>query len=671
MDMIKKFENYFKLVLDLPRYTKRIIVVLTDSSLCIISLWLAFFLRLDEFVALRGNILTAALISIFITLIIFWLFGLYRTMFRYSGRYALTSITFATGIYGLLFFLIITIYGINGIPRSIGILQPLILFFVISGSRLAVRYFFNINELSKKISIKPQRALIYGAGNAGRQLVASLENNIQIKVVGFIDDDPLLHGQVIHGKNIYSQNKLSTIISSKDINIVLLAFPSVNRSKRTQIIKNLSKYKVKVRTLPSINDIVEGKISVSDIRDLDIADILGREMVLPNEYLLNKTINNKVILVTGAGGSIGSELSRQIIKLNPIKLLLVEINEFSLYKINQELEDLKKNNQNNPKLEIIPILSSVEDEVRISKIFNIYKPDTVYHAAAYKHVTMVEENISEGIKNNVFGTVITAKAAIKEGVTNFVLVSSDKAVRPSNIMGASKFMSELSLMALAKTSQNLNTKLCTVRFGNVLDSSGSVIPLFKKQIAKGGPLTLTHPDVTRYFMTIPEASQLVIQAGSMSQGSDVFVLDMGKPVKIKQLAEKIIELSGLSVLDENNPDGDIKIEVIGLRAGEKLYEELLIGDNPLPTQHSKILKAQDTFISWEKLEKDLFDLRSSIRLGDVLKIIKILEKLVKGFKRNHTIKDRLFIDQNRNKIKPNFSKVENNKEESKVITLKN
>jgi FlaA1/EpsC-like NDP-sugar epimerase len=648
MSIVKNLKKFLNLSLSLPRYTKKIIVILIDITLCIISFWLALYLRLDEFISIRGNLLIVALISTGVTIIVFWLFGLYRTMFRYSGKYALTSISFAVSIYGLFYLFIITIYGINGVPRSIGILQPLILFFVIGGSRLIIRYILNINSLIEKKLLTLQRALVYGAGSAGRQLVSSLENNAQIKVMGFIDDDPVLHDQVIQGKDIFSPNDLFKVINTKNIDLILLAFPSVNRSKRMRILKSISKYKVIVRTLPSINDLVEGKISFSDIRDLDVADILGRDLILPDKYLLSKNISNKVVLITGAGGSIGSELSRQIVKLNPCKLILVEMSEYSLYKINQDLEEIKKKLDITHKLEIISLLASVEDEVRISKILKTYKPDTLYHAAAYKHVSMVEENICEGIKNNIFGTLVMAKAAISAKVSNFVLISSDKAVRPTNIMGASKRIAELCLMALAENAKNLNTKFCTVRFGNVLDSSGSVIPKFKKQIIDGGPITLTHSDVTRYFMTIPEASQLVIQAGAMSEGSEVFVLDMGEPIKIKHLAKRIIELSGLSVLDEDNQEGDIKIEIIGLRPGEKLYEELLIGDNPQKTRHPKILKAHDSHISWEKLQKELLNLEIYIREGDVLEIIKVLEKLVKGFKSNHKITDHLFLEQKNN-----------------------
>jgi len=657
MFIIKNLQNFLNLFLSLPRFAKIIIVLLNDASLCTISLWFAFYLRLDEFLSMRGNILFAALISIFILLTVFWLFGLYRTVFRYSGKYALTSITFAIGTYGLIFFSIIAIYGITEVPRSIGIIQPLILFFVIAASRLLVRYFFKNNYLSKNKSINIQRALIYGAGSAGRQIFSSLENNNHIKVIGFIDDDLLLQGQVIQGKDIFSVKNLSILIKTKKINLILLAMPSVNRNKKINIIRNISKHSVTVRTLPSINDLVEGKVSFSDIRDLDVIEILNREMVVPENHLLNKTINNKNVLITGAGGSIGSELSRQIIKLKPAKLILVEINEYSLYKINQELEEIKKKLNINQQPELIPLLASVNDESKISKIFKIYKPDTLYHAAAYKHVSIVEENICEGIKNNVYGTLVIIKAAISEKVSNFVLVSSDKAVRPTNIMGATKRIAELCLLALAKNSRNVNTKLCTVRFGNVLDSSGSVIPKFKKQILDGGPITLTHKDVTRYFMTILEASQLVIQAGAMSKGSDVFVLDMGKPVKIKELAERIVKLSGLSILDQNNPEGDIKIEIIGLRPGEKLYEELLIGNNPEKTLHPKIMKANDSFIPWEDLEEKLIDLKKCINEEDVFSLIKILKKLVKDFKGDHIITDRLFLDKEINQ-KNNLEKVE-------------
>ena len=653
MFIIKNFQNFLNLFLSLPRFAKIIIVLLNDASLCAISLWLAFYLRLDEFISMIGNTLLSALISVFILLTIFWLFGLYRTVFRYSGKYALTSITFAIGTYGLLFFFIITIYGISGVPRSIGIIQPLILFFVISASRLLVRFLFSINNVSKKEFVKRQRALIYGAGNAGRQIVSSLENNNRIKVIGFIDDDPLLQGQVIQGKNIFSSKNLPKLIKTEDITLILLAMPSINRRKRTSIIKNISKNKVIVRTLPSINDLVEGKISVSDIRDLDVSDILVRETNLPDKNFLKKDIENKVVMITGAGGSIGSELSRQILYLNPKKLVLVEISEYSLYKINQELSDIKKKQQMFSRIEILPLLASVVDKQRINKILQTYKPNILYHAAAYKHVTIVEENICEGVKNNILGTLITANAAISHKVANFVLISSDKAVRPTNIMGATKRVAELCLVALAKESNNVNTNLCAVRFGNVLGSSGSIIPKFKKQIIDGGPITLTHPDVTRFFMTIPEAAQLVINAGLMSEKGNIYLLDMGEPFKIKDLIYRMIQLSGLSVENEKNPDGDIKIEIIGLRPGEKLYEELLLSENPVKTKNKKIFIANDPFIKWTELKDYLLELEISLENENIFEILKLLEKLVSGFKSDRKISDYIFLGEKNKSEKRN------------------
>ena len=642
--MTKKIKIFSSFVLNLPRFAKIILALITDITLCVISLWLAFYLRIDEFVSLRGNILVATYISIFTMIVVFWLFSLYRTMFRYSGRYALSSIAFAVGVYGLIYFSIITIYVIPGVPRSIGILQPLVLFFVVSASRLSVRYFFNIQVNSKKNS-SLKNAIIYGAGNAGRQLVLSLENSFQIKVRGFIDDNQSLHGQVIHGKDVFSPNNLSKIIKSKNIDLILLAIPSVSRIKRMKIIERLTKHKLIIRTLPSINDLIEGKISVSDIRDLDISDILVRDSSFTDEVLLKKNINNKVIMITGAGGSIGSELSRQILNMLPKKIILVELSEFSLYKINQELIESKKKQKIFSKIQIIPLIASVTDKEKVYKIINSYKPDTVYHAAAYKHVSMVEENICEGVKNNVFGTIITLDAAIKGNVLNFVLISSDKAVRPTNIMGATKRIAELYLVALSNEMRNSKIKLCAVRFGNVLGSSGSIIPKFRKQIYEGGPITLTHPDVTRYFMTIPEAVKLVISAGLLSDGGDIFLLDMGKPVKIKDLIYRIVQLSGLEVRDEKNPEGDIAIDIVGLRPGEKLYEELLVGDDQKKTDNPKIFKANDPFINLIELRKNLQQLEKFINNGQIPLILKLFEDLVVGFKKDRELSDHIYLKE--------------------------
>ena len=458
-----------------------------------------------------------------------------------------------------------------------------------------------------------------------------------MKVVGFLDDNHRLHNQTILGKTIFSPLELKRLIKKKNIHIILLALPSISRSKRNKILQSLNNFSIMVKTLPSVKDIVEGKISVSDIKDLDIGDLLSRPEVIPNYELLSKNINAKVVLVTGAGGSIGSELCRQIIKLNPKKLLLLELNEFVLYKIYEELKYLNK------KIEIIPLLVNIQNVSRVNEVFVTFKVDTVYHTAAYKHVSLVEENICEAVKNNVLGTFTIAQTAIQNGVSNFVLISSDKAVRSTNIMGATKRFAELCVQALYDG--NKNTQFSIVRFGNVLVSSGSVIPKFKKQIHLGGPVTLTHPDVTRYFMTITEAAQLVIQAGAMSTSCHVFILDMGQSIKIKDLIYKMIRLSGLKVKDDQNPDGDIEIKITGLRPGEKLYEELLLGNNPQKTHHEKIQKAEDPHIPLSQLKIYLDSLTTLLKENKIEEIKEMLERLVVSYKSNSQIVDHIYIEK--------------------------
>lgn len=635
--MLKKIHSLTNSLLVIPRNAKRVIVILSDISLCIVSLWLAFFLRIDQFVSLEGNTVWAAIFSITVAIPIYWYAGLYRTIFRYSGKSVVVSIAFAHLGYTLIYIIIITIIGISGIPRSIGLLQPIVLFFAITGSRLGIRYlFFSINQ-SNKNSFSLPYALIYGAGNAGRQLASALESSNEMKLVGFVDDDIELHNRVLLGKNVYSSYDLKKVIETKKVTYILLAIPSVSRSRRMNILKKLDNHKIIVRTLPSVTDIAKGKVAISDIRELDLEDIINRNQVSPDKNLLSKNINAKTVLITGAGGSIGSELARQIIRLKPKKLILIELSEFSLYQINTELQEF--NNKTDEKIEIITLLASIQNEKRIRKIIEIFKPNTIYHAAAYKHVPLVEENVCEGVLNNVWGSMVVARAAVDFGVSNFVFISSDKAVRPTNVMGASKRLAELCIQAIYAANKQKNSKLSMVRFGNVLGSSGSIIPKFKRQIKNGGPVTLTHPEVTRYFMTIPEAAQLVIQSGAMAEGSDVFILDMGKAIKIKDLIERIIKLSGFSVKDDTNIDGDIEIKITGLRPGEKLYEELLIGSNPEPTLHPKIYKAHDEFISLNKLDpetKKLFDL---INQNEVKDVIKLLQKLVNGYNPDFIIVD--------------------------------
>ncbi len=659
--MLVKIRIVAKSILNLPRFAKQIVAIIFDLSLCVLCTWFAFYLRLDQLISIRGAPLTAAMVSVALALPVFWLLGLYKTIFRYSGLSIMFSVSIALLVYGLLYFSVFGIYGVAGIPRSIGVLQPMSLFFAVVSSRLFAKYLLGDNYFFKNKSQFLKKTLVYGAGSAGRQLVSALANSNELKVVGFLDDDDRIHGQVLQGQEIYSPLKIADLINLKEAQLVLLALPSISRSRRNEILRNLSNYSLQVQTLPTFADIIQGRVSLSDIKDLDVDDILNRVQVLPNTKLLSKNITSKVVLVTGAGGSIGSELARQITKKNPQKLLLLELNEFALYKIYEELKIANEN------FKIIPLLVNIQDQNKINEIFKTFKVDTVYHAAAYKHVPLVEENISESIKNNVFATLAVAKAALSQSVENFVLISSDKAVRPTNIMGASKRLAELCVQGLYKNTKNNKTKMTIVRFGNVLESSGSVIPKFKKQIKDGGPITLTHPDVTRYFMTLIEASQLVIQAGAMSEDCDVFVLDMGESIKIKDLIYRIVKLSGLSVKDENNKEGDIEIKIIGLRPGEKLYEELLLGDNPQKTQHPKIQKAQDPFIPFNQLDVDLNNLRTLLDHNKVFEVKELLTKIVKTYQSNSAIVDHFYLEQSK-LDKSSFISVD---DENKVVKIKN
>jgi FlaA1/EpsC-like NDP-sugar epimerase len=624
-------------IVNLPRYAKRALAIIVDLGLCVLCTWLAFYLRLEQFIKINDVTIFAVLISIFLAIPMFWLFGLYKTMFRVLGSSIVLTVVIATFAYSLLYFAAIGIYGIKGIPRSIGIIQPVLLFLGILSSRVIIKYLYISNFISKDYK-KKKNLLIYGAGVAGRQLLASLENNVEMKVVGFLDDNHQFHNQILLGQTVYDPLKLNKLINKIDVDLVLLALPSITRLKRNLIIDRLNKYKIAVKTLPSIQDIVNNKISVSDIKDLTIEDLLNREQVQPDLNLLSKNIKSKVVLVTGAGGSIGSEISRQIVKLKPKKLLLLELNEFALYKISEELKNIA------PHLKIIPLLINVQNSSRVEEVFKTFTIDTVYHTAAYKHVPLVEQNICESVKNNVFGTFSLAQIALKYNVFNFVLISSDKAVRSTNVMGATKRLAEICVQALY-SNHNKHTKFAIVRFGNVLQSSGSVIPKFKQQIKEGGPITLTHPEVTRYFMTITEASQLVIQAGAMSESCEVFVLDMGESIKIKELIYKMIKLSGLVVKDDKNLDGDIGIKVTGLRPGEKLYEELLIGDNPQKTFHKKIQKAQDSFIPYNQLKIDLDNLSTLLEKNSITDVKDMLNKLIPSYQSNSKIVDHIYEEQ--------------------------
>ena len=631
-------------VLGLPRIAKRSIVLLLDFSLCILTTWFAYYLRLGEFISLSNTeyyfskgLVIASLVSACMTLPIFLIFGLYRAIFRYSGWPAVTTIARAVGVYSLMYTLIFTVIGFSGVPRTVGIIQPMLLFLMVGGSRLFARVWLGDQYRTILKRADRPKALIYGAGNSGRQLADALSNSYEMEIVGFLDDDHRLQGQVINGNAIYKPNELNGLIASLRVSIVLLAMPSISRKRRNEILTEIQQFNISVRTLPSMMDLVQGRITTTDIRELDIDDLLGRDIVVPDEYLIRMKIADQVVLVTGAGGSIGSELCRQILAIQPKVLLLVEQSEAALYLIHEELE--KKLSQTQTTL--VPLLASVQNIARMEEIFSLWRPYIVYHAAAYKHVPIVEHNILEGVQNNVFGTLNTAQAAMKYGVRHFVLISTDKAVRPTNMMGATKRLAEMTLQALATSSSK--TIFSMVRFGNVLGSSGSVVPKFRQQIRDGEPITLTHPDITRYFMTIPEASQLVIQAGAMAEGGEIFVLDMGESVKIMDLAKRMVKLSGLTLKDENHPDGDIEIQITGLRPGEKLFEELLIGDNPQVTSNPRIMKAQEEYLPWDQLQNSLMTIRELIESRDAQSLIPMMQSLVEQYQPTHDLVDWAYL----------------------------
>ncbi|MFN4354451.1 polysaccharide biosynthesis protein [Parvibaculum sp.] len=627
-------------LLSLPRGVKRGIAAFVDALLAVFTVWAALVLRLESFVTLQGAYLWPVAASVCIAIPLFERLGLYRAVFRFSGWRAMGNITSAVAIYGVIFATIFTLISVPGVPRTVGIFQPALFLIVVIAARAIARDMLGRGS-AKAYGAEEQRILIYGAGTAGLELAAALASKGTSEIVGFLDDDPALHKHVANGLTIFNPDMVGSLISRLDVTDILLAMPSISRSERGRIMKGLEKYSVRVCTMPSIDDLASGRVQVSDIREPDIHELLGRDPVAPDLDFLHRHIRDKVVMVTGAGGSIGSELCRQILECRPKQILLFEMTEFALFQIEQELRGIERQRGGQP-VEVVALLGSVQDERRMRTVFSKYSPNTVYHAAAYKHVPLVEANPLEGIRNNVWGTWVSAYMARDHGVENFVLVSTDKAVRPTNIMGASKRLAELVLQAFdneqrslgadsAKGGNRRGTCFSMVRFGNVLGSSGSVVPLFRQQIRNGGPITLTHPEVTRFFMTIPEAAQLVIQAGAMARGGDVFLLDMGEPVRVADLARRMVALSGLSIRDESNPDGDIEIEVVGLRPGEKLYEELLIGDNPEKTDHVRIMKAHEACLPWSVLEPKLRFLMASMEKGDIAGIRKMLAELVSGY----------------------------------------
>ena len=604
-----------------------------DSVGVVAILLASFSIRLGYLYVPGGDLIWIVIVAPVIAIPVFVSFGLYHSLIRYISFKALWSIVQAVTLYALLWSMIGFMSSVDGIPRSVILINWLLGIVIIGGSRMVGRWL-----LSGGQDEKMTRVIIYGAGSAGRQLSIALTQSVEYRPVAFVDDNLQLQRQSINGIEVFSRKDLDRLVEKKNATEVLLAMPSISRIQRNEIIHFLEPYKLLVRSLPGVSDLAQGKVKVADLREVSIKDLLGRDSVAPNEKLLKIKISDKVVMVTGAGGSIGSELCRQILFLKPKQLILFEISEYALYQIEHELDEIGM-----PYASIFPILGSVQDRGRLEKICKHFGVQTIYHAAAYKHVPLVEYNNSEGVLNNTFGTKIIAEVAIDAKVETFVLISTDKAVRPSNTMGATKRAAELVLQALSD--QDHSTCFTIVRFGNVLDSSGSVIPLFKKQIKDGGPITVTDANMVRYFMTIHEAVELVIQAGAMSKGGDVFVLDMGEPVRIYDLATRMIQLSGLHVLDDNNLDGDIEIKCIGLRPGEKLYEELLVGNNTSETDNPLILRAKEAMLDWVILKPILDQLHEATKKSDQEKVRELLIEIVPDFKPQCDIADLLFSNE--------------------------
>ncbi|EOW9290924.1 TPA: polysaccharide biosynthesis protein [Vibrio cholerae] len=588
---------------NLSRVNKRILSVLLDVFFIVFSFYSAYWVRVGNVEIIHSDSIPYLLATVIVvTILSFTRLGLYRAILRYLTFHALAVVSVGTLI-STASVAIAAFYFNAPVPRSLPIIYGTFLCLLCGGSRLIVRVLVSgLNGKGRKV------VLIYGAGSAGRQLAIALRNSENYKVVGFIDQDKTLENTVIMGLQVYDISRAAYLVDKYDVTQVLLAVPSASRARRKKILESLIDLSAEVLTVPDMKDIVEGKASIDQLKDVAIEDLLGRDPVTPQQCLMESNILGKVVMVTGAGGSIGSELCRQIVRQKPKALVLFELSEFGLYQIDRELQQLMESEGLH--VEIIPLLGSVQRINRLVVTMKSFKVQTVYHAAAYKHVPLVEYNVVEGVRNNVFGTYYAAQAAIEAGVESFVLISTDKAVRPTNVMGTTKRMAELGLQALAEQEnrKTKGTRFCMVRFGNVLGSSGSVVPLFKRQIEAGGPITVTHPDIIRYFMTIPEAAQLVIQAGAMGKGGDVFVLDMGEPVRITDLAVNLIQLSGLEVKDEQHPYGDIAIEFTGLRPGEKLYEELLIGDNVQKTAHERIMTANERYLPLAEFEQHLNEL---------------------------------------------------------------
>lgn len=646
----RRIELLRQSLLHLSRRQKRVLQLAVDVLLIWLALWLSFAVRMGDWQSAKpfdghGWLF---LIAPAIALPIFIRLGMYRAVMRYVGNDALVTIAKAVTLSALV--LSLAVYWYRGptalVPRSMVFNYWWLSLLLLGGLRLTMRQFFIgdwFEPIARRRDIESgtSKVAIYGAGAAGNQLVAALRLGKTMRPAAFIDDDSGIATRTIAGLRVYSPKHIQQMINETGVTEVLLAMPSVSRARRREILEALEPYALHVRSIPGFMDLASGRVKVEDLQEVDIADLLGRDAVPPRQDLFERCIKNQVVLVTGAGGSIGSELCRQILASGARTLLLFEHSEFNLYSIHGELQ--QRIERESLPIKLVPILGSIRNFERLLDILQTWRVNTVYHAAAYKHVPMVEHNVAEGVLNNLVGTLNAAQASIRAGVANFVLISTDKAVRPTNVMGSTKRLAEMVLQALSRESAPVlfaddsgvhhvnKTRFTMVRFGNVLGSSGSVIPLFREQIKRGGPVTVTHPNITRYFMTIPEAAQLVIQAGSLGQGGDVFVLDMGEPVKIADLAEKMIRLSGLTVRDERSPHGDIGIEFTGLRPGEKLYEELLIGEDVKPTEHPMIMRAEEDMLPWDELKGRLQELLAAVSEDDYARVRMLLRETVHGY----------------------------------------
>ena len=616
-------------LLALPRSAKRIISVVIDTLFLTMSLLLSFVLTQNGDISQFQLMVLAFVITLPLTLLIFTKLGLYRAVIRYVGQHALGAVIFGIIGSGVILALLFAVLGVHDKTNMV-VVYALLALVTSGGVRLGARLLLRPNNNSHKT-----RVLIYGAGSSGRQLAQALINGEQYHPVMFVDDDTTLQRSTILGIPVSSPDNIAGIVKQCNIGRILLAMPSASRSRRREVLDRLEELPIPVLSIPGMSDLVNGSMRIDELQDVKIEDLLGRDPVAPKKKLLHANIKGKVVMVTGAGGSIGSELCRQIIRCEPLTLVLFELSEYALYAIEQELKSTISSE--GLEINLIPVMGTVQRQSRMESVMRAFGVNTVYHAAAYKHVPLVEYNVVEGVRNNVFGTWYAAEAAIKAGVDTFVLISTDKAVRPTNVMGASKRLAELVLQALAQ--YQTKTRFCMVRFGNVLGSSGSVVPLFREQIRKGGPVTVTHKDIIRYFMTIPEAAQLVLQAGAMGKGGDVFVLDMGEPVRIADLARRMIHLMGLEVRDDEHPNGDIEIKYTGLRPGEKLYEELLIGNNVRQTEHSRIMAAEEVCLSWPEMEHLLARLDAACNRFAVEDIIALIRSAPTEFNYSNATSD--------------------------------